>query len=94
MSLCAPFCSWSEAFPYYHSPSTLLFASSFFTHKFPCAASEATLVNLGHVYRRQKRWPEAIATFKKALGLAPGHASTYAALAFAHHLQVSLLSLS
>ncbi|KAK9847452.1 hypothetical protein WJX84_003493 [Apatococcus fuscideae] len=54
------------------------------------AASEATLVNLGHVYRRQKRWPEAIAAFRKALGLAPGHASTYASLAFTHHLQGDL----
>ena len=52
------------------------------------ADRECALINLAHVYRKQKRWPEAVDTFEQALGLCPGQASTYAALAFTYHLQV------
>ena len=50
---------------------------------------ESIYVNLGHVYRKQQRWQEAEEVYFKALSLKPGQASTYAALAFTYHLQVS-----
>ena len=49
---------------------------------------ESIYVNLGHVYRKQQRWPEAEEVYFKALSLKPGQASTYGALAFTYHLQV------
>lgn len=51
------------------------------------AAWEPTVVNLGHVYRKQRRWAEAIEAFQQALGLCPGQAGTYAALGYTLHLQ-------
>lgn len=51
---------------------------------------ESIYVNLGHVYRKQQRWQEAEEVYFKALSLKPGQASTYAALAFTYHLQVSV----
>ena len=50
---------------------------------------EPSLFNLGHVYRRQQRWDEAVAAFQQALGLAPHRASTLAALALTYHSQAS-----
>eukprot|EP00891_Asterochloris_glomerata_P009640 jgi/Astpho2/9640/e_gw1.00146.47.1_t len=50
------------------------------------AAWEPTLINLGHMYRKQWQWSNAIATYERALGLKPGQAGTYAALGFTHHL--------
>ena len=49
---------------------------------------ECILVNLGHVYRKAHQWDAAIECYMKALGLAPGQASTYSALAYTHHLKV------
>lgn len=46
------------------------------------------MVNLGHCYRKQHRWSEAIQVYERALGLCPGQASTYAALGFTKHLKV------
>jgi hypothetical protein len=51
------------------------------------AAWEPTLVCLGHVFRKQRRWGEAVAAFEKALGLCPGQPGTHAALGYTHHLQ-------
>jgi tetratricopeptide (TPR) repeat protein len=47
---------------------------------------EATYVNLGHAARKLGHYAEAIEAYNDALGLAPGKASTLAALAFAHQL--------
>ncbi|KAK9790319.1 hypothetical protein WJX73_003955 [Symbiochloris irregularis] len=52
--------------------------------------TEATVSCLGHVYRKQRRWKQAVAMFEKALGLAPWQANTYAALGFIYHLQGKL----
>lgn len=52
------------------------------------ADAEATVCCLGHVYRKQRRWKQAVAMFEKALGLAPWQAGTFAALGFIYHLQV------
>lgn len=52
------------------------------------AAWEPTLVNLGHVFRKQRRWAEAASAFQQALGLCPGQPGTYAALGYTYHLQV------
>ena len=56
----------------------------------PSAAWEPTLINLGHMYRKQWQWTNAIATYERALSLKPGQAGTYAALGFTHHLMVRL----
>lgn len=53
---------------------------------------ECVLVNLGHVYRKAQQWQAAIDCYTKALGLSPGQASTYSALAYTYHLQVSFLA--
>ena len=53
-----------------------------------CTAWEPTLLNLGHVYRKQQRWREAEETYLRALSLAPGQAATFAALGYTNHLQV------
>lgn len=50
---------------------------------------EPVVVNLGHCYRKQQRWGEAMQVYERALGLCPGQASTYAALGFTKHLQAS-----
>ena len=54
-------------------------------------AWEPTLINLGHMYRKQWQWTNAIATYERALSLKPGQAGTYAALGFTHHLMVRLV---
>ena len=51
------------------------------------AAWEPTLVNLGHVFRKQRRWADAVGAFQQALGLCPGQPGTYAALGYTCHLQ-------
>jgi len=48
------------------------------------------VVNLGHCYRKQQRWDDAIQVYERALGLCPGQAGTYAALGFTRHLKVHL----
>jgi len=50
-------------------------------------AWEATVVNMGHVLRKARRYPEAIKQYHSALALAPSQAGTYAALGFTYHLQ-------
>jgi hypothetical protein len=45
------------------------------------------MVNLGHVYRKQRRWPQAVAAYERALALCAGQPGTYAALGYTHHLQ-------
>ena len=45
-------------------------------------------MNLGHCYRKQQRWDDAIQVYERALGLCPGQAGTYAALGFTRHLKV------
>lgn len=52
------------------------------------AGWEPTVVNLGHVFRKQQRWDDAIAAYEKALGICPGRPGTYAALGFTYHLKV------
>ncbi|KAK9828405.1 hypothetical protein WJX81_004996 [Elliptochloris bilobata] len=54
------------------------------------AVWEPTLVNLGHVFRKQRRWADAVGAFQQALGLCPGQPGTYAALGYTHHLQGDL----
>ena len=49
---------------------------------------EPLVVNLGHCYRKQQRWDDAIQVYERALGLCPGQAGTYAALGFTRHLKV------
>jgi len=49
-------------------------------------AMEPSLVALGHVYRKQRRYGDALAVYGQALGVAPGAAGTYAALGLTHHL--------
>ena len=51
------------------------------------AAWEPTVVNLGHVYRKQRRWADAVAAYERALSLAPGQPGTYSALGYTYHLQ-------
>ena len=53
------------------------------------AGWEPLVVNLGHCYRKQQRWDEAVQVYERALGLCPGQAGTYAALGFTRHLKVS-----
>ena len=60
---------------------------------FMLATWECVLVNLGHVYRKAQQWQAAVDCYMKALGIAPGQASTYSALAYTHHLQVSFHAL-
>lgn len=47
---------------------------------------EVTWVNLGHALRKLRRWEEAIEAFTRALGLAPHHHGTQAALGYTLHL--------
>ena len=47
------------------------------------------VVNLGHCYRKQQRWDDAVQVYERALGLCPGQAGTYAALGFTRHLKVT-----
>ena len=50
------------------------------------------MVNLGHCYRKQQRWDEAIQVYERALGLCPGQSGTYAALGFTRHLKVRIMA--
>ena len=50
---------------------------------------EPLVVNLGHCYRKQQRWDDAVQVYERALGLCPGQAGTYAALGFTRHLKVT-----
>ncbi|KAG8464771.1 hypothetical protein KFE25_010139 [Diacronema lutheri] len=55
----------------------------------PASAAEArepSLLNLGHTYRRLGQLDKAVSCYQTALSVRPRAASTYAALAFAHHL--------
>ncbi|KAL0042944.1 hypothetical protein WJX79_004643 [Trebouxia sp. C0005] len=54
------------------------------------AGWESLVVNLGHCYRKQQRWDDAIQVYERALGLCPGQAGTYAALGFTRHLKGDL----
>lgn len=65
-----------------------------FEHAMPRSGWEPMVVNLGHCYRKQQRWQEAIQVYERALGLCPGQASTYAALGFTKHLKVGTPQLS
>lgn len=47
---------------------------------------ELGLVNLGHTLRKLRRWNEALFLFEKALGIAPGRASTLAVMGYTYHL--------
>eukprot|EP01023_Acetabularia_acetabulum_P046975 TRINITY_DN4917_c0_g1_i6.p2 TRINITY_DN4917_c0_g1~~TRINITY_DN4917_c0_g1_i6.p2 ORF type:complete len:148 (+),score=29.53 TRINITY_DN4917_c0_g1_i6:80-523(+) len=51
---------------------------------------EPTIVNQGHCLRKLGRYQEAIRNYERALGVRPGQADTYAALAFTHHLKGDL----
>ncbi len=42
--------------------------------------------NLGHCYRKLRRWDDAIAMYRKSLSLDPSDAATHTALAFTLHL--------
>ena len=60
-----------------------------------CVAGwEPLVVNLGHCYRKQQRWDDAIQVYERALGLCPGQAGTYAALGFTRHLKVNVMGLT
>ncbi len=45
-----------------------------------------TFSNLGHCYRKLKRWGDAMVMYRKALSLDPSDAATHTALAFTLHL--------
>ena len=47
---------------------------------------EATLVNLGHAFRKLHRFEDAIAVLTRALGVNTVAPGTYAALGYTHHL--------
>lgn len=51
------------------------------------ATWEPILVNLAHVYRKQRKLPAAIAMYERALSVAPRTASTFTAIGFSWHLQ-------
>ena len=50
-------------------------------------AWEGSLFNLGHTYRKQRKYDQAIQIYEEALSLAPDEASTYSALGFTWHLK-------
>lgn len=52
---------------------------------------QPVLVNLGHTFRKLELFDDAIATYNRALGLAPHDATTFSALAFTHHLMGDLM---
>ncbi len=52
----------------------------------PPAFLEPCWANLGHALRRLRRFDDAAAALRAALGLAPGRAGTHAALGFTLHL--------
>ncbi|CAI5490382.1 unnamed protein product, partial [Closterium sp. Naga37s-1] len=52
---------------------------------------ESTVVNLGHSYRKMRRYGDALMVYEQALSLRPNTASTFAAMAFTHHLQGNLI---
>lgn len=52
--------------------------------------SEPTISSLGHAYRKQRRYGDAIRMFQQALGLCPVNAGTYAALGYSYHLSGDL----
>ncbi|GJP52697.1 hypothetical protein CLOM_g11789, partial [Closterium sp. NIES-68] len=54
-------------------------------------AWESTVVNLGHSYRKMRRYGDALLVYEQALSLRPNTASTFAAIAFTHHLQGNLI---
>ena len=54
------------------------------------AAWESCYFNLGHAYRKLRRFDDAIDAYEQALALKPNEASTYSALGFAWHLKVRL----
>jgi len=47
---------------------------------------EPIFFNLGHCYRKQRQYQNAVKYYKKALKLCPHNGSTYTALAFTNHL--------
>ena len=48
--------------------------------------AEASLFNLGHCYRKMRRFDQALEMYKRAQSLCPNKASTYTALALTYHL--------
>ncbi|WCJ32287.1 Anaphase-promoting complex subunit 6 [Euphorbia peplus] len=48
---------------------------------------EPTIVNLAHAYRKLRKYEKAIANYERALTLSTRSLSTYAGLAYTHHLQ-------
>ncbi|CAI7841353.1 unnamed protein product [Closterium sp. NIES-53] len=52
---------------------------------------ESTVVNLGHSYRKMRRYGDALMVYEQALSLRPNTASTFSAMAFTHHLQGNLI---
>ena len=60
------------------------------THGLPTRgrqAWEGSLFNLGHTYRKQRKYDQAIQIYEEALSLVPDEASTYSALGFTWHLK-------
>lgn len=47
--------------------------------------------NLGHAYRREKKWSDSIASYQKALELKPMSASIRVSLGFAYHLSGNII---
>ena len=45
------------------------------------------------MFRKQRRWADAVGAFQQALGLCPGQPGTYAALGYTCHLQARAMSL-
>eukprot|EP00191_Tetraselmis_sp_GSL018_P013716 CAMPEP_0177591846 /NCGR_PEP_ID=MMETSP0419_2-20121207/8229_1 /TAXON_ID=582737 /ORGANISM="Tetraselmis sp., Strain GSL018" /LENGTH=478 /DNA_ID=CAMNT_0019082643 /DNA_START=732 /DNA_END=2168 /DNA_ORIENTATION=+ len=56
----------------------------------PSPRWEPTIVNLGHVLRKQQRYSEALDCYGTALGLCPRSAGTYAAIGYTFHLMGDL----
>jgi anaphase-promoting complex subunit 6 len=46
----------------------------------------ATLINMGHCYRKMKNWSKAVDHFQVALSVSPGNAATLTAMGFCHHM--------
>ena len=57
---------------------------------YDAATREPSIFNLGHAYRKLRRFERAIAWYRAALAISPRVASTYSALGFTEHLRGNL----
>lgn len=54
----------------------------------PKSPREPTVYNLGHAYRKSRRYEDAERCFLKCVSLLPSKSSTWSALAFTKHMQL------